>query len=78
MSKKKQENGWLVVCTMTNSISKEKIDYYEVFTEHSGTLSPKEQAMKRFAEMMEDSSVYSASVCEIHESTEAHYTNIEK
>lgn len=81
-------NGWLVLYTIKNLNStgwgKDMEDRSAIFIEHNEKgLSPEEQAREFYNSLIdeifdsEEVALYSANLCEIKESTEAHYTDIE-
>lgn len=63
--------GWLVTLSWKDNKSP---DEYRVFIEWNNEgLSPKEQATRFFKQALDDEDLYSANLCHIKDSTEAHY-----
>lgn len=82
-------NGWIVLWTIkyieTGAVKPYYRDFTKIFIEYDESeYSPEEQARILFNGMIngdfdyDDQELYTANLCEIKESTEAHYTNIEE
>lgn len=82
----RRKNGWIVLYTLhhlKSSIFQQNMeDFNEIFIEEKDKKSPQRQARDLYESLLrgdlddEESQVYSANLCEIKDSTEAHYINI--
>lgn len=67
--------GWLVAYTKKTKKGKLK-DKFEVFIEGRGGLDHRDLARLKFQKLLTKKSTYSANVCHIKDSSEAHYLDI--
>ena len=69
-------NGWIVCWTENYGDIYQDHYHYLVFIEESDKESCYELALNYYKYLKTDENIYSANLCHIIESTEAHYTNI--